>query len=411
MITCAQTDFLLLPATRDTIERNIGEDPVRVALSAGDNSDLIATQVKYLQRSRMKLPSWYEKRCIIEPLAFEQCSSEAAAAAKNFSGGLCIDLTCGLGVDSYYFSKNFERVISVEKNHDLCRIVESNMQLLGAGNIELINTSAEEFISGFDGRADLIYIDPARRDNAGGKQYLLEYCTPNVLEMKDKLLSRTKLLVIKASPLFDADEAFRLFGNGITVEVVSVNGECKELLIIIDTDAREGDGKLRATRAGSESIEFPAGSSKPEPKQGTEPESKLGSEGKPASEPKIKPGLTEMQYLLIPDVSLYKIRKVHEYAASNGFFFTSANGYLFSASKPSDFFGQVRRITDIVPYRPKQIKNLLKERGINRATILKKDFPYSTEKITEAIKIKEGGSTPIAFTLIYGQPYALILAN
>lgn len=183
-------DILLLdtPLLRQLTEENIGRDPNAVALDKRiAHAGLVATQVKYLQRARRKLPSYYEARAILPPLAFEQSSSEAAATRKSWRGDVCIDLTCGLGVDSFHLSRRFARVIAVERDAALARAAEINFRRLGADNITVVCTAAEEFLNKFaaaDGRADLIYADPDRRSAAGRKLVLPEDCSPDILHRK-----------------------------------------------------------------------------------------------------------------------------------------------------------------------------------------------------------------------------------
>ena len=144
-------DILLLdtPLLRQLTEENIGRDPNAVALDKRiAHAGLVATQVKYLQRARRKLPSYYEARAILPPLAFEQSSSEAAATRKSWRGDVCIDLTCGLGVDSFHLSRRFARVIAVERDAALARAAEINFRRLGADNITVVCTAAEEFRQG-----------------------------------------------------------------------------------------------------------------------------------------------------------------------------------------------------------------------------------------------------------------------
>ena len=131
---------------RHTVEEQIGRDPAAIALDKRiPHAALVATQVKYLARARTKLPSYYEARCILPPLAFEQASSEACAARKSCSGNTVLDLTCGLGVDALYLSKRFREVITLERDATLAAVAEENFRRLGATNIRVINSSAEAF--------------------------------------------------------------------------------------------------------------------------------------------------------------------------------------------------------------------------------------------------------------------------
>ena len=248
MITSNDIATLLDPQLRDYIAGHLSDDPGRVALSLREHGALIATQIKYLQRARVKLPSYYAALCILPPLSFEQSSSEETASVKRYSGDTCLDLTCGLGVDAFYLSKRFRQVIAVERNAELSEIARINFRLLGVQNIRVVDSPAEAFLEQLRGQTqttpdrssgtiDLIYIDPARRDDQGKKVWLLEDCSPDAKALMPQLLALAPKVVVKASPLFDVDEAFRLFGDTVSVEIVSVRGECKEVLIEVSRQA------------------------------------------------------------------------------------------------------------------------------------------------------------------------------
>ena len=134
MMTPEQYRLLLTPEVRRTVEEQIGRDPAAIALDKRiPHAALVATQVKYLARARTKLPSYYEARCILPPLAFEQASSEACAARKSCSGERVLDLTCGLGGDALYLSKRFREVITLERDATLAAVAGENLRRLGGG--------------------------------------------------------------------------------------------------------------------------------------------------------------------------------------------------------------------------------------------------------------------------------------
>ncbi|MBR5455057.1 MAG: methyltransferase domain-containing protein, partial [Rikenellaceae bacterium] len=230
-MTNEELDILLDGQVRELVDANIDRPATEVALRlASLHRALIASQIKYLSRARTKLPSYYSARCILPDLAFEQSSSEAAAATKRHSGELALDLTCGLGVDAYYLSKHFRRVITIERNPVLARLAEENFRRLGADNIEVVCGSSEEFVASFEGTADLVYADPDRRSSDGRKLVLLEECSPNVLALRSCLEEIAPRIVLKLSPMFDTTEAERLF-SPCEIEAVSDGGECKELVV------------------------------------------------------------------------------------------------------------------------------------------------------------------------------------
>ena len=108
-------EIMLCEEFRHSVQSNIERDPVAVAMDKHlAHASLVATQVKYLQRARHKLPRLYEAGCVIPPRAFEQSSSEESADIKAISGSTLLDLTCGLGIDVMNFARRFERVVALD---------------------------------------------------------------------------------------------------------------------------------------------------------------------------------------------------------------------------------------------------------------------------------------------------------
>lgn len=384
-MTRKEIDILLSEPVRRAVEDNIENDPVRVALDKKiEHAGMVATQVKYLQRARTKLPSYYAARCVIPPLAFEQASSERTAQNKRYSGGLCIDLTCGLGVDSLEFSRRFGEVVAVERDHDLAYLAQQNFKLLGAHNIRVVNMSAEEFLTSYAGvKPDLIYADPDRRSDSGRKLVRLEDCSPDIVGLLPSLRRMCDRLVVKMSPLFDVDEAFRIFGERTRVEVVSLDGECKEVLA--ETADRIVRQSIAASVMGFGEIEYDA---EQEPVEAI-------------------PMPESPEYMIVPDVALAKARIAKRYFTDAGFSIESDNSYAFGAALPENIAGKGYRITSIRPYSPAKLKKELK--SVGRIDILKRNFPYSAAEIARQLGVAEGGAVKIAFTRCGGSPVAIFI--
>ena len=233
-MTREELSILLQPEVRQAIEENIDRDPLQVALDRGIvHAREVASQLKYLQRARTKLPRLYEARAIIPQRAFEQSSSEECAAAKRMRGGRLLDLTCGLGMDAVAMADRFERVVAVERDEVLADVVRENLRRMGVENVEVVTASAEEYVSSCEEHFDWVYADPDRRTADGKRVVRLEDCSPDMVALYPALGRITERVAIKNSPLFDIEEAFRLFGD-CTVEVLSLAGECKEVNIYID---------------------------------------------------------------------------------------------------------------------------------------------------------------------------------
>ncbi len=362
------------------LEAHLDDDPIAIALSNSiPHAALVATQVKYLQKARKKLPMYYAARAIFTQKLFEQSSSEASAMNKEFSGDSCIDLTCGLGVDSYYLSKRFNHVTAIEKDELAAEIARINFRRMGADNVEVICDSAEHYIERCN-PVDMIYIDPDRRDKDNKRLAALSDCTPDVVNLSGILRAKCRKFVIKCSPLFDVEEAFALFGERCRVEVVSLGGECKEVLI--EVDDRIERSLLRATSVGLGSYEIERDKRDVRCKA-------LFSE--------------EAKYLLLPDVALRKARMADAYMCMNGAAWFENNGVGLSNISPSDFMGRVYEICRMVEYKPKQLKSL----HLGSIELMRMNFPLSTAQICRSINVKEGGNDRWMFCKLHERLWAI----
>ena len=370
MITPEEYALLRTDEVREAIARARGRDPLEVATDRRvPHARLVATQVKYLARAERKLPSYAAAQCILPPLAFEQASSEACAAHKRIAGDSVLDLTCGLGADALFLSRRFRRVVTLERDATLARIAAENFARLGAGNIEVVCSSAEEYLAQEGLRFDWIYADPDRRSAEGRRQVRLEACSPDILALGPLIGRASERLCVKNSPLFDTDEALRLFPRS-RVEAVSVGGECKEVMIYAD-----GAGPLLTASA----IGLGEFSARP---------------GERAGEPPATFGAARYRWLVIPDVALQKTRLVRLHLAGRADCW-SENGYGFAAERPEGVLGRILEIDRIEPYDPARLKRELKGRG---AEILKRDFPLRPEELYRRLGLHPGGEVRLAFT-------------
>jgi len=382
-MTAQEYELLRSGELRRLVLENRERDPLEIALDKRlPHASLVATQVKYLRRACRKLPSYAAAGCMLSPRAYEQASSEAAAAAKRLSGERLLDLTCGLGVDSFVLSRRFREVVALERDPLLAGLTRENFRRLGAENITVVVCSAEEFLAGCRERFDWIYADPDRRDTEGRRQVRLEECSPDVTALREPLRRVGERLCIKVSPLFDIDEAFRLL-PGCRVEAVSSGGECKETLIY--DDGRSPGGRA-AEALGLGRVETTPERYDPTPSPGP-----------------FEPG--RYRWLLIPDVALQKVRLVC-HALRGSCFIASENGYGFAEERPEGIPGRIFGIERIEPYAPKALRREL--RGM-RAEILRHDFPGSTAEILRQTGLREGGELRLAFTRIGGKNWTIRL--
>ena len=377
-----ELDILRLQEVRQAIEENIERDPLRVALDSRiPHAREVATQVKYLQRARQKLRRMYEARCILPQRAFEQASSEQTAAAKRLSGGRLLDLTCGLGIDSTAMAERFESVVAIERDQVLAEVVRENFRRQGIDNVEVVTASAEEYVAACKEQFDWIYVDPDRRTDQGRRVVRLEDCSPNVVELWPALKRISSRVAIKNSPLFDVEEAFRLFGH-CGVEVLSLAGECKEVMIYADGRepalAAEAVGKGRVEFKRSEIVNWPM------------PEEFAAA---------------EYSHLIIPDVALQKARLVR-HALHDVADVWSENSFGFARTEPRDVLGRVEEIARIEPFDMKALKRELKGVGTD---ITMRDFPHPLDEVRRRTGMRSGNEVRLALTKVEGRCYTIYL--
>lgn len=369
-LTSEELALLLTEPVQRAIAAARGRDPLEVALDRRiPHARLVATQVKYLARAERKLPTYAAAQCILPPLAFEQASSEACAAHKAITGDAVLDLTCGLGVDTLFLSRRFRRVVTLERDPVLADVARENFRRLGVGNVEVVTAAAEEYLDGEGLRFDWVYADPDRRGADGRRLLRIEECSPDVLALRPRIRAAAARLCLKNSPLFDVDEALRLFSDA-RVEVVSLGDECKEVIVCDD-----GSGPLvTATALGRGSFA-----------------------ARPDAEPPAAPARFDAEryrWLVVPDVALQKARLARLHLAGRADMW-SENGFAFAAEEPHGVIGRVLAIERIEPYDPRRLKRELKGRG---AEVLKRDFPLPAEELMRRLGLHAGGDLRLAFT-------------
>lgn len=379
----AELDILLREDVRQAIKENLERDPLRIALDGKlPYAREVATQVKYLQRARRKLPRLYAACGIIPQRAFEQSSSEECASAKRIEGESLLDLTCGLGMDAAVLAGRFKRVVALERDQVLASVTRENMRRMGIENVEVVNTSAEEYLAHCEEHFDWIYVDPDRRTEKGERVFKLEDCSPNVLALMPHIKRVGDHLAIKNSPLFDVEEAFRLFPDG-SVEVVSLHDECKEVMIYL----AGGEPTLSATAVGRGRVGFRR--------------AELATVASPEEFAK-----DEYHYLVIPDVSLQKARIVAN-ALQGVADVWSNNSFGFARELPECVLGRVERVERIEIFDIKSLKRELKGKGVD---IVLRDFPMGVDELRKRTASRSGNEKRIALTRIAGKSYTIYLA-
>lgn len=387
-MTLREFEELLKEESQNFIREHLGEDPDLLALKFSRSSSLpiraIAEEIRCIKKAMVKLPELSKHGLIYEKTALEQASSESTAKYKTglFRGRRIIDLTGGLGIDDIFFSKNFSEVIYCEQNPLLSSIFRHNKKLLGIKNIEVIEGNSIESLRSYaDNSFDLVYADPARRDE--GRRFIgLKSCSPDVVEAMPMLLEKSENVMIKASPAIEFEEVKRQFSSLREFIVVSVDNECREVLLVLKRNSgHENEITIRSVMISSISST----------------ERTFTGTDALRREKNISPEI--LPWFYEPDSSIIKARLTADVAEEFSLYFVNGSvDFLTSAELNKDFPGRSFEVKKVLPYKSREIKNYLLEEGITSANVSRRDFPDPPEKIKKLLNLKDGGEDYLFFT-------------
>lgn len=387
--------MLINEKTWEYVHRHASDDVRKLALQGTKDGEvdlpMALQQIAGWQTARQKLPSWAAVEGVVYPphLNMEQCSSERTARYKAKIGGggdTFVDLTGGFGVDFYWLSQGFQRRIYVEQNEALCTLAEHNYRQLGhACSVNCSTASA--FLQTFT-HANLIFLDPARRNEHGGRTYSIQDCTPNVMELLPLLLQKSDRILLKLSPMLDWRKAVDDLGSVSEVHIVSVDNECKELLLVL---TKEPAQPLRVLCVNDDST-FVYVPDKVTTHSQVENNSPLLLEQSPcttASAPQL--------YLYEPNASIMKAGCFDALAEHYAVRQVSPNSHLFlSADEIGDFPGRGFQVVAVSSMNKAELRTTLST--LERANISVRNFPLTADQLRKKLKLKDGGSDYIFAT-------------
>ena len=448
--------------TQRFIRENANKDIRTLALSGSKYPDVdipfALDQIAGRQTARKKIPRWAAIDDVVYPphLSMEQCSSEQTALykASMVEGETLVDLTGGFGVDFSFMSCGFKKSIYVERQKHLCEIADSNFGVLKLTGANVVCGDGVEYLETLD-HVSWIYLDPARRNEHGGKTYAISDCMPDVTEIKDLLLAKADKVMVKLSPMLDWRKAVADLGNCVSeVHIVSVDNECKELLLIMQREAAElkvvcvnndeefvfgssdntfrssgvkewrSDASLRSVDNTQGVQEFRSFSPPLNNTSGVQtyawqanphPSSLISHLTEVSQSPSLREGLgvgslSTAPYLYEPNASIMKAGCFAELERAFGARQVERNSHLFvSEHFIEDFPGRKFRVEKVTTLNKKDIKNALD--GIVKAKITVRNFPMSVEQLRKRLKIKEGGSDYIFATTLMDKSHVLLLCS
>ncbi|HCT93883.1 MAG: hypothetical protein A2X19_05190 [Bacteroidetes bacterium GWE2_39_28] len=389
---------MLTQQLKEFISAHFNEDTGTIILSASKyphiDVKLAAIIIEARKKLITKVPEWAENANLIYTgsLSTEQCSSSKTAIYKqNYcKNGIVADLTGGMGIDSYFFSKVNKKVIYIEKNRDLFNATVNNFQELGAINIVSLNqefniTNGDNLIRdvlnihGIN-KLDLIYLDPSRRKSGGKRVHSINEYEPKIKEIKEILFKYSDKILVKISPMVDIKSVKQEVNEIKSVQIIAVNNECKELLILLEKGSNLDFDKIEigAVNLKDKNSDEPVIFT-PEIENETKSTFGMPLNGNYLYEPNaaiLKAGA--FKYITFK----YDVQKLE------------VNTHLYTSDKMIDNFpGRRFKIKEVADFDKITIRNLRKT--YPKANISIRNFPLSATELRDRLKIEDGGGITI----------------
>ena len=385
---------ILQPEVQQFINKNLKTDLPKLILKGSEFPEIaiqeLANQIVAKQKSEKKLPTFFNGSEIYYPnkINIEQTSSEITAQYKAslISGDTIIDVTGGFGVDSYYFSKQFQQVIHCEINEQLAEIVSHNFKQLNVTNCTTFSGNGINFLKESQQHFDCIYVDPSRRNEAKGKVFLLKDCMPYLPPKIDFLFTKTNQILVKLSPILDITNTINELKNVKEVHVIAVHNEVKELLFLLEKDySNKIEIKtVNLKKDHNEVLDF-------------EYQSETTSV---YSAPQ--------NYLYEPNAAILKSGGFHQINHQLEVDKIQQHTHLYTSDKQVDFPGRTFVIQSVFPYHKKKINKQLTDK---KANITVRNFPKTVAQIRKETKLKDGGDTYLFFCKNYDEKLIVIVCK
>lgn len=383
-------------ATIQFIREHLDDDTSKLALQAKKYPDVdmpfVINQIVGRKVAMEKIPSWGNKDGLLYPrhLSLEQCSSEATAKYKAslVKGDAMVDLTGGFGIDCAFLSANFKQAVYVERQQELCEIAASNFPILGLSHIKVVNDDGVEYLSGMES-VDLIFLDPARRDEKGGKVVAIADCEPDVARLSELLISKARQVMIKLSPMLDLSLALRDLPYAKEVHVVSVANECKEVLIILEKVAPDKEMAIHCINVLKNGDVQRYTFSKEQESEGCDYTDEIGT------------------YLYEPNASILKAGAYKSIANSFNLKKLHPNSHLYTSDvKQADFPGRCFECKSVFSLNKKELKMYLGD--VKQANITVRNFPSSVADLRKRLRLSDGGEIYLFATTLKSEQKVLI---
>lgn len=375
---------------RQFVKEHAADDLNRLLLSASRYPSIdvafAVEQIASRRQIRDKLPAWYANDALLFPskISAEQCSSEQTASYKQRlvkeSDRLC-DLTGGLGIDSFYFSRQVSHVTYIERFPAYCEAARHNFAALNVANITIVEGDSKELVAGLP-EVDVFYIDPARRGEGNKRVYALTDCEPDLPALLPELFRHAPKVIAKLSPMADIRLTLDLLPGTTGIHVLSVKNECKELLFVVERDAEMVSPAIHCINFNSNGSE----------------ESFIFSLMDEQVE-ELHLACQMKRYFYEPNASLLKAGAFKSTAARFGMEKLHVSSHLYTSDERKDNFpGRSFVVEEVYPFSGKLCKSLAKD--IPQANITVRNFPLSVEELRKRTKIADGGEVYLFATTL-----------
>ena len=372
----------MTPALMAFIQAHLSDDPDRLLLSASRYPEIdmpfVVAQITARRQIKEKLPTWYQQEQMLFPakIAAEQCSSEQTALYKQQlvtkEDTLC-DLTGGLGIDSYYFSRRVKQVYYIERFPSYCEVARANMATLGARNVAVLEGDSTQWLDQLPA-IDVFYVDPARRGEGNKRMFALSDCEPDLTQLLPRLLAKAPRVIAKLSPMADLRQTLALLPTTQAIHILSVKNECKELLFVIGREPRESAVPIHCVHLT---------------KQAASDECfvcSLEAEQQAASHL----ATTLRRYLYEPNASVLKAGAFKQVACQFPVEKLQVSSHLYTSDHYLDRFpGRRFEVDEVIPFHSKSCKQLAGQSL--QANVTTRNFPLTVEALRKKCRIREGG--------------------
>lgn len=386
----------LSPETLRFIEENVRADVRSLALQSKKypqvDMAMAVVQIAGRQIAEAKIPSWHRVEGLLYPkhLSMEQCSSEATALYKAglVEGESFADLTGGFGIDCSFLSQKFKKADYVERQAELCELAEHNFPLLDL-NIGVHHEDGVEYLKQMQ-PVDVLFLDPARRDGHGGKTVAISDCEPDVSAMEELLVEKARTVMVKLSPMLDLSLALKSLHHVREVHIVSVNNECKELLLILQKDSDSSDVVIHCEHI----VNF-----------GEHQHYAFTLSQEHASECPLAEAVGA--YLYEPNASILKAGAYRSLTQAYSVKKLHVSSHLYTSTDfIADFPGRRFKVEAVSGFGKKELKTFLQ--GMEKANLTIRNFPSSVAELRKRLKLKEGGEDYLYATTLADESKVII---